>query len=567
MRDKVNIKKILKGVWIAYGVISIIVVLYLVDRLVCKDMEEASDRIYLNENWTVTVNGERHEDVNLKDFSFETVDRGDVVALEIVVPNDMKYRQAVLCAKIRYSAVAMYVDDKLEYEYAKDRYEDNKVTGSGYLFIDFLEEYKGKNIRLEYIATENDAFSRIEEIFLTEWKDVSRYIATSNRLPMLMGSFLVVFGVMMSLVQIFAVAISTESKNVLLLALFSICIGIWTLCYYDVMILFTIPLYKISLMEHMALFIAPLPILCYMYSYVKDTNSKKIAWIYNVLTCVQTVLTVVAIILHTMNVVHGPEMLNYFQTLFIVHLMFLCYVIFIRKKRNVKLSRFTKVGLFVVAVCVFYELITYLASRYFGVGLIQIKGISSIGLTIFIGILVVDLYQRITENIMEEHEKELLIKRAYTDDLTQLHNRTYCSEHMRQLSVVKKTAYTIINFDLNGLKQMNDTYGHTKGDELICYAALVLEKTFAKEGVVGRMGGDEFIAIIENDNTEFIDRLLGKLDKNIQEVNERKHDLNLSISYGYATNTELEGGSSERVYQLADERMYAYKQEVKKALS
>ena len=567
MRDKVNIKKILKGVWIAYGVISIIVVLYLVDRLVCKDMEEASDRIYLNKNWTVTVNGERYEDVNLKDFSFDTVDRGDVVALEIVVPNDMKYRQAVLCAKIRHSAVAMYVDDKLEYEYAKDRYEDNKVTGSGYLFIDFLEEYKGKNIRLEYIATENDAFSRIEEIFLTEWKDVSRYIATSNRLPMLMGSFLVVFGVMMSLVQIFAVVISTESKNVLLLALFSICIGIWTLCYYDVMILFTIPLYKISLMEHMALFIAPLPILCYMYSYVKDTNSKKIAWIYNVLTCVQTVLTVVAIILHTMNVVHGPEMLNYFQTLFIVHLMFLCYVIFIRKKRNVKLSRFTKVGLFVVAVCVFYELITYLASRYFGVGLIQIKGISSIGLTIFIGILVVDLYQRITENIMEEHEKELLIKRAYTDDLTQLHNRTYCSEHMRQLSVVKKTAYTIINFDLNGLKQMNDTYGHTKGDELICYAALVLEKTFAKEGVVGRMGGDEFIAIIENDNTEFIDRLLGKLDKNIQEVNERKHDLNLSISYGYATNTELEGGSSERVYQLADERMYAYKQEVKKALS
>lgn len=567
MRDKVNIKKILKGVWIAYGLFSIIFVLYLVDRLVCKDMEEASDRVYLNENWTVTVNGERHEDVNLKDFSFDTVDRGDVVALEIIVPNDMKYRQAVLCAKIRHSTVAMYVDDKLEYEYAKDRYEDNKVTGSGYLFIDFHEEYKGKNIRLEYIATENDAFSRIEEIFLTEWKDVSRYIATSNRLPMLMGSFLVVFGVMMSLVQIFAVAISTESKNVLLLALFSICIGIWTLCYYDVMILFTIPLYKISLMEHMALFIAPLPILCYMYSYVKDTNSKKIAWIYNVLTCVQTVLTVVAITLHTMNVVHGPEMLNYFQALFIAHLMFLCYVIFLRKKRNVKLSRFTKVGLFVVAVCVFYELITYLASRYFGVGLIQIKGISSIGLTIFIGILVVDLYQRITENIMEEHEKELLIKRAYTDDLTQLHNRTYCSEHMRQLSVVKKTAYTIINFDLNRLKQMNDTYGHTKGDELICYAALVLEKTFAKEGVVGRMGGDEFIAIIENDNTEFIDRLLGKLDKNIQEVNERKHDLNLSISYGYATNTELEGGSSERVYQLADERMYAYKQEVKKALS
>ncbi|MBQ5851005.1 MAG: diguanylate cyclase, partial [Lachnospiraceae bacterium] len=78
--------------------------------------------------------------------------------------------------------------------------------------------------------------------------------------------------------------------------------------------------------------------------------------------------------------------------------------------------------------------------------------------------------------------------------------------------------------------------------------------------------GDEFIAIIENDNIEFIEKLIKTFKDNIKEVNEKKPDLGLSISYGYATNTELEGARYEKVYHVADERMYVYKQEVKKAM-
>ena len=565
MRDKVKIKKILKGVWIAYALFSIFIVLYLVDSLVCQDLDEISSKSYLKDNWNITVNGVLHENVSIDDFSIDKVHKGDLIVLETTVPNDIDYGQASLTLKVNHVTVAMYVDGELQYEYAKDRYAENKATGTGYLFVNFYDEYKGKNLRLEYIATEDDAFSRIGEISLCEWENVHRSIATSNRLPLIMGSFLLVFGIMMSFVQIFAVTISREYSNVLLLALFSICIGIWTLCYYDVMQIFSIPLYKISLIEHMTLFIAPLPILGYMYSYVKDTASKWMICVYNMLSCVQFAVTVVSIVLHTVDIVHGPQMLKYFQMLFMIHVIFFIYVIYVRKKRNALLSKFTTIGLGLVALCVFYELATYLTSRYTGIELLQIKGVSSIGLTIFIGILVIDLYQRVTKNMMEEQEKALLIKRAYTDELTQLHNRTYCSEFMREISLVKQSKFTIINFDLNGLKQMNDTYGHTKGDELICYAALVLDKSFSTEGVVGRMGGDEFIVILETDNVEHIEELIGKLNDNIKEVNEKKPDLGLSISYGYATSTELNGENYEKVYNVADERMYACKQKMKQA--
>ncbi len=567
MFKKADYKRILKGVWIAYALFSIFIVLYLVDRLVCKEIDKVSKKIYLNDNWNITVNDELYENVSIDSIKIDSLKNDDKIILETTISKDIDYNQAALCVTVKHVTVSMYIDGELVYEYGKDRHDNNKTTGNGYIFINFYEEYKGKDLKLEYVVTEKEAFSRLNELWLCEWENVYREIATSNRLPLIMGSFLLVFGVMVSFVQIFAVAISAEYKNVLLLALFSICIGIWTLCYYDVMLLFAIPLYKISLIEHMTLFISPLPILGYMYSYIKEIRSKGTKYLYYGLFSVQFVLTTLAIVLHTMDLVHGPEMLKYFQVLFIVHVVFFIYVIYSKKKNNSSLSKISTAGLVLVVLCVFYELITYLTVRYTSFKILEIKGISSVGLTIFIGILVIDLYQRVTKNMMEEQEKALLIKKAYTDELTQLHNRTYCSEHMRQLSLVKKSNYTIINFDLNGLKQMNDTYGHTKGDELICYAALVLDKSFSDEGVVGRMGGDEFIAIIETDDTERIEKLLDKFRDNIKEVNNSKPDIGLSISYGYAVSTELEGASFEKIYNIADERMYEYKQAYKKKMA
>ena len=566
MRDKVNLKTVLKTLWILYAIFSIFLVIYLIDRLVCKDIMKVSSRYELNDNWNFTIKDKYYENVSLEGFSFDTVDKGEKIAMEMTVPTDYEYREAALCMKVRHATVSLYVDGKLEYEYGQERMKANKTTGSGYLLINFYEEYRGKELRLELTSTEDNGFSKVDPMWLCEWENSYRYIITNNRLPMLMGSFLLVFGVVMTFVQIFAVAISPKYSNVFLLAIFSICIGLWTLCYYDVMTVFAIPLYKVSLMEHMALFIAPVPILGYMYGHVKEIGKKGMMLVYKILFSIQFVLTVGAIALHTMDIVHGPQMLTYFQLLVIVHLAFLMYILYLGTKNNAKLSRYVVLGLLLVGVCVFYELLTYAATRYTHYQVVQLKGISSVGFTIFIGILVLDLYHRMTKSMMEEKEKELLIKRAYTDDLTQLNNRAYCSDYMRKLSVNENSKYTIINFDLNGLKKMNDTYGHIKGDELICYAAIVLEKAFADEGVVGRMGGDEFIAIIENDNVEFIENLIDKFKNNIKEVNEKKPDLGLSISYGYATNTELNGASSEKVYQVADERMYAYKQETKKAM-
>ena len=562
-------KKVLKYLWIAYAVFSIALVLFLIDRMICKDIMNVSNRYLLEEGWTITVNDNSYQNIDIDDFCISSsVDNGDVIVLEKVIPSDYEFEQAVLVVFSRHSAMSLYVDDELKYEYGYERYKQNKATGSGYQFIDFYEEYKGKNLKIEFLVTEYEAFSKIDIPWMSEWKNAYKYIVTENRLPLMIGIFLMVLGVIMTCVLVFSIAISTKYSNVLFLALFSLCIGLWTLCYYNVILIFSIPIYSISLMQHMSLFIAPVPMVAYIRIYVNELNRKHLTIIHNILFLGQLGLTIISILLHTFNIVHGAGMLNFFHLMFVVHMLFFVYVISYHMRKSTALSKISTAGMLIVSGCIFYELLEYVIPRYIGYKIPEIKGIASMGVVIFIAILVIDLYLDITRNMMEKQEKELLVRLAYTDELTKLYNRTYCSECLQLLSEGEKKSnnYTIINLDLNGLKKINDTYGHAKGDELICAAAAVIEKSFSADGVVGRMGGDEFIAIIGTADIEYIEQLIEKFVLNIQELNNEKPDLGLSISYGYATNIEVEGNDYKDVYEIADERMYAYKQNVKKKL-
>ena len=124
--------------------------------------------------------------------------------------------------------------------------------------------------------------------------------------------------------------------------------------------------------------------------------------------------------------------------------------------------------------------------------------------------------------------------------------------------------YTVMSFDLNNLKQANDNYGHSQGDILIQEAADVISESFAEYGVVGRMGGDEFIAILKTGKKAEIEALLEKFYINIQHKNQKLRDVDLAISCGYATSDELQESNSEKLYQIADDRMYEDKKQYKK---
>ena len=558
-------KKGLKILWIAYVSISVILTIRFADRLLVKDYESISKCLFLDKHWNIIYHDTFHQNVSLGDFVFDKVKTGDRIVMQRALPDDWEMKEGMLRLGIRHTAVKMYIGDSLVYEYGFDRAEKNKTVGSGYLFIDFPDHYKGKKMKLELCASENEAFTQIDNLRIYEWKNAYRALLTENRIPMFLGSFLVILGIVAGVITIFALYNSIKFLKLFCVTMFSICMGLWTLCYYKVILIFSIPLYSVSLIEYISLYLAPLPVTIYMHEDVQKLKNKVIKLFYKILVTIQLITVVTTMILHTLDIVHFAATLKYMHTIIFCSLIYFFIVLVLNLKSSHQTeTRLFLVGMLVVIICVTYDLIGYSIKRYLGNTLLSLKGVSSIGIMVFIFILIAIFYMDMTKKVMQETERNFLLKSAYTDEMTQLHNRRYCTEYMQNIQNKQDCSYTVICFDLNNLKVMNDTYGHARGDILIKSAAEVIAETFKEYGIVARMGGDEFIAILETADINKIKELEIKLQKNIDKKNKEIEDLNMSIAYGYAYGNSLQN-NIEKLYQEADDHMYEHKMKMKQS--
>lgn len=156
-------------------------------------------------------------------------------------------------------------------------------------------------------------------------------------------------------------------------------------------------------------------------------------------------------------------------------------------------------------------------------------------------------------------------KKIYTDSLTKGNNRAACLSMIDSLENKQNFKIAVIYMDLNNFKIVNDTYGHEKGDELLCIFSNALEQIFGKIGFVGRMGGDEFIAILLDATEAEVKELCEQVEKILTE---KSQGLNISYvissSYGFFIREKGDKKSLQEAMQKADERMYEYKTEYKK---
>jgi len=558
-------RKFIKVFWVVYAIASVIVTISKADALITKDYPVISQHVSLDDSWDVTINNNDYHNISIGDFQFQPVDKGDNITLQRILPENWDIIEGALRIHIKQSSVRMFIDNELIYEYGYNRARQGKTLGNGYLFINFPSKYKGKTLKIQLTVTEDNVFTKFDSIRIYEWENAYRVIMTENRIPMFLGSFLVILGIVAGVITIFALYNSIKFLKLFCVTMFSICMGLWTLCYYKVILIFSIPLYSVSLIEYISLYLAPLPVTIYMHEDVQKLKNKVIKLFYKILVTIQLITVVTTMILHTFDIVHFAATLKYMHTIIFCSLIYFFIVLVLNLKSSHQTeTRLFLVGMLVVIICVTYDLIGYSIKRYLGNTLLSLKGVSSIGIMVFIFILIAIFYMDMTKKVMQETERNFLLKSAYTDEMTQLHNRRYCTEYMQNIQNKQDCSYTVICFDLNNLKVINDTYGHARGDILIKSAAEVIAETFKEYGIVARMGGDEFIAILETADINKIKELEIKLQKNIDKKNKEIEDLNMSIAYGYAYGNSLQN-NIEKLYQEADDHMYEHKMKMKQS--
>ncbi len=154
---------------------------------------------------------------------------------------------------------------------------------------------------------------------------------------------------------------------------------------------------------------------------------------------------------------------------------------------------------------------------------------------------------------------------VYRDKLTGLRNTTAYTRYIEELENRQKTEpfpYAVVLFDANFLKVINDHYGHEAGNELIRCASSVICRVFAHSPVY-RIGGDEFIAILEGEDYDHREELLHEFDRQTADsrftFNERKFPVSIARGIGILR----EQMDYNAVFRRADEAMYVNKAYIK----
>jgi len=186
---------------------------------------------------------------------------------------------------------------------------------------------------------------------------------------------------------------------------------------------------------------------------------------------------------------------------------------------------------------------------------------------------------RLLKNILEEVSKnydyfiaqqDQLLKQTFElsikDPLTGLYNRHYLEDYaMKACSRVNRhnNKLILIFIDLDNFKQVNDTFGHEAGDEVLKKVSEIFTDIFRKYDIIVRYGGDEFIILIEDIKYDE-NSIKSLLDKMVKRIEENLKKFNISASYGIAV-APTETNSFKDLIYLADERMYKQKIARKKA--
>lgn len=178
-------------------------------------------------------------------------------------------------------------------------------------------------------------------------------------------------------------------------------------------------------------------------------------------------------------------------------------------------------------------------------------------------LLIFLIVQQHIQHIQAVRENRILSQKAYLDVHTGLPNKSLCEDLLNTSGFITEPL-CFVKFDLNNLKEVNDTIGHAAGDSMIASFAHILRKVVPEKDFVGRYGGDEFIAILYDTTSGQADELLEKLHATVKQYQPGNMPDAISYAYGYSYSMDYKDCTLRNLLDKADHEMYLNKQAQKK---
>lgn len=441
-----------------------------------------------------------------------------------------------------------------KYEVLVDKKVIYKVESSHEASIHLLNLPEGKKLTIRFLGAEAKDKSLVKkaEICIGNKNGFYRKIIKGNLYAVIFGVASLILGLISFGVGIYMRTAWSENiyRALKSLGLYILCTGIWIVTDSRIL-LFVQKTSVVEQVSFLTFFLLPLPLL--------EFTKRMIVGTAKVLNVLQTIFLVM-LFFYTANYIWTFVPVS--VPLIIEHTFMMCTIFVIlyhglHKLKNYKSDKLSRIMIGYIIFCVF-SMISFLFFYEGNTGSYSVTYVA--GIVAFIFFLGDAACRAIYEQIKESANAAVYAKLAYLDVMTGLENQTAFLQSKEQDSrFFGAIAYIMI--DANNLKQINDTLGHQKGDELIIRIASCIKRAVEESDRCYRVGGDEFVICLKNKNVQEVEAVIKKIEEEIAEENTYK-DIELSVAIGYAW-SDKEKKDLEVLLKQADAKMYANKQKIK----
>lgn len=568
--SKQNIKK--KRFLRALRLLGVIVLLIFIAKLIYVDLIRPGFGKYemISTEAIMDHNGEISTiDLSLHN-SLDGVKMGDKIKVTFTLPALTEYSTPILEFKGFYCNIDYVIEDE---NGKTDTISEKREEGFNGLIQGFrmyrlpLDRTQKGRITVEFEAGDDDAIIFVPDFYIRDGLGGIRSFVSVNITKIMISVFMLILGIAIIVFGLFNKNLNVENRRLIWLGCTYVFISTWVILISGMMQLVTENFRYYYYIEYLSLAMTFVCISMYM---VESTDMKFLR-VYSMINSItMLILMMILICLDVFGVVSLHKMLTLIRVVML--LIFSEIIIYcIREKRqkhnNINYIIFGMV--FMIAVFI-VEVIYNRGSlaRYEFT-----QGYLPFAICVFMAMFMLDNISGLSKYYMNRGEKQILERLAYEDPLTRLPNRRACELRLSQIESDEDGCYLLMMLDVNGLKYVNDNFGHKAGDELLKEMSRVAKNAvYLCEGMVGRFGGDEFVAVVPVDASSYeneadkgkneFERISQALKKECAKINKdsrRKYDLR--FSYGYSIYESGSGESAWQTLKKADNGMYSMKKE------
>lgn len=521
--------------------------------------------VSITDHWEIKTPAETLRDISLAEAGFGSVNRGDLFVLRNSLPKN-EVDGAGLQMQTVHATLKVSVDGKQIYADGEQYTAAGKMTPTLFHFVPLPEGYGGRELMIELTANETGAFSAVTPIMVGDISELYLYYITSYRFTLFISLFLMMTGILMLFVFFFLWNYYKLELRILFSSLLALDLGLYILCFHELTDFLNARVVLNDFLEY--IFLYTIPFLSIGFLACTQTGRQKRFYIG--LAIADFVALLLAFLLHALDIVHVDRMVLVCHIIILVEgtlLIVLAVRNAIRARANREeqhswqiSDRVLLLSFFLMLAFAMIDIVRYLIRRFFSASGSAYADLTFmlIGAAFFVTGLFINFFYYHIERIGAEKTTEHLAGLAYTDPLTGMANRSRCEKLLEELNE-EGGEYTVVSMDVDYLKRINDTFGHSTGDKYLVDMAAFIRKAFPDAALHGRMGGDEFIVVMRGNSHDLYKECTARLRQQLKEKNESGSEIRYGISYGCAYTHETKGHTLQAAFEIADVRMYEMK--------